>query len=215
MSATKAPAQPEAPSLTAIQEAEPKPEPEPEPEDVELPISPDPNYAPIIAALGADAADFTWIAQTGTIHTYEHRETFRYIHLDAPSGLFYNQNRTPISADSALRYALTPRVPAAAPLAAEPASPTPAPPLELTPIQLQAEPELRTRAHANGNLRAAIKPEPATDPAAKPDNALSFDAFTRKHRQQQEINSWRNRLSELSRALRLSRTPTLKDQDEA
>ncbi len=215
MSTAEAAAQPEAPSLSAIQEAEPEAEPEPEPEHVELSSSPDPNYAPIIAALGPEAADFTWIAQTGTIHTYEHRETFRYIHLDAPSGLFYNQNRTPISADSALKYALTPRVPAVIPPAAASAFATPASPSELTLIELQAEPELRTRAHSNGNLRAAIKPEPATDPAAKPDNALSFDAFTRKHRQQQEMNSWRNRLAELSRALRLSRTPTLKDQDEA
>ena len=172
-------------------------EPEPEAEfDLISAVEPAPwdDYAPLVAAFGAEtAADFCFIALTGTVHTYEHNETFRYIHLDAPSGLFYSQDRTPISATSALQYALTPRAASKQPQV-ELAASAPAHP---------SEPELRTR--TSPAPRAAIRPDP--DPSdLKPDQALTFDAFTRKHHLQQERDSWRNRIADLSRTLRLRRT---------
>ena len=179
-------------------------------------LEPDPHYAPLLAALAPqDAADFDWIAQTGTIQTYEHRQTFRYIHIDGPSGLFYDQTRTPISRAAALKHALQP-IPVLQPVSEPEANHEPKPPLLADPESpvtahaphLHAEPELRTRSSANGSARAAIKPEP--DPAtqaSKSGQELGLDAFTRRHNAELERDSWRNRIADLSRALRLSRNP--------
>ncbi len=186
-------AEPEQSQPAAALEAAPEPEPT------------DPHYAPLHESLTpADATLFDFIAQTGTVYTYEHRETFRYIHIDAPSGLFYDQTRTPISRAAALKYALTPRV-----LAASIPAPEPTPTLQTAPPPPAVpEFELRTRSHSltNGHARAAIKPDP--DPTTPPpETGLSFDAFTRK-RAQLDRDSWRDRIAEISRALRRNRPPT-------
>jgi hypothetical protein len=182
---------PEQVSATSEAALEHEPEPVPAEEDVSAD-----DYAPLVAVFGAEtAADFSFIALTGTVHTYEHNQTFRYIHLDGLSGLFYSQDRTPISAAAALQYALTPRISSKQPEVelAAPASVLAHPP----------EPELRTR--TSPAPRAAIRPDP--DPSdLKPDQALTFDAFTRKHHLQHERDSWRNRIADLSRTLRLRRS---------
>ena len=177
----------------------------------------DPEYLPLNTALTpAEAADFTFVAQTGTIHTYEHRQTFRYIHIDAPSGLFYDQTRTPISRAAALKRALTP-APIAAPATEEDAS-TSSPELQTPdPMELQSvasaastgpvhppEPELRTRRIPAA--RAAVTPEPTAEAVAQDANhGLSLDAFTRKHGSPLERQSLRNRIGELGRVFRLGR----------
>jgi hypothetical protein len=197
--------------------AEPSPEelpaveasPEPESEAI------DPRYLPLHESLAsADAAFFDFIAQTGTVHTFEHRETYRYIHIDAASGLFYDQTRTPISRAAAIKHAFTPRVALAAPTTPPSAEleSEPVPTLQASPATpvtpAISEPELRTRSHslANGHARAAVKLDADTT-TPPPDAGLSLDAFTRK-RAQLERDSWRNRIAEISRALRRNRTPT-------
>jgi len=57
----------------------------------------------------SEAAQFEWNAETGTIQTYEHTETGRNIHIDAKTGQFYDQARTPITKESAMQYATTVR----------------------------------------------------------------------------------------------------------
>ncbi len=217
--------QPEpAASAETIAAVEPEPsEAEPEPAEPD----PDPEYAPLHAALApAEAADFLFVAQTGTIHTYEHRRTLRYIHIDAPSGLFYDQTRTPISRAAALRRALIPQP--AASLAEVPeeqalTSPGshPANPLELQAVEAppspapdhHTEPELRTRRIPAA--RAAVKPEPAPEAVAQDANhGLSLDAFTRKHGTPLERQTLRNRIGDLSRVFRLGRNQNGSNSDQ-
>jgi hypothetical protein len=57
----------------------------------------------------SEIAQFQWKAETGTIQTYEHMETARNIHIDAHTGQFYDQSRTPITKEAALQYATTVR----------------------------------------------------------------------------------------------------------
>jgi hypothetical protein len=65
------------------------------------------HYAPLNKALSpAEAAQFGWKAETGTIQTYQHAETNRNIHIDGPTGQFYNQARNPISREAALDHSM-------------------------------------------------------------------------------------------------------------
>jgi hypothetical protein len=65
------------------------------------------HYAPLNKALSpAEAAQFGWKAETGTIQTYQHAETNRNIHIDGSTGQFYNQARNPISREAALDHSM-------------------------------------------------------------------------------------------------------------
>jgi len=65
------------------------------------------QYAPLNKALSpAEAAQFGWKTETGTIQTYQHAETNRNIHIDGPTGQFYNQARNPISREAALDHSM-------------------------------------------------------------------------------------------------------------
>ena len=52
-----------------------------------------------------NARDFTWKQESQGIHTYQHDETKNHIHVDG-DGRLYNQNREPITRESALQSAL-------------------------------------------------------------------------------------------------------------
>ncbi len=53
-----------------------------------------------------EANQFEWKQESGTIQSYQHVGTGRHIHIDGPSGQFYNQNREPITAKQGLHKAL-------------------------------------------------------------------------------------------------------------
>ena len=65
------------------------------------------HSAPLNNALTRVEADqFGWRAETGTIQSYQHNETNRYLHIDASTGQFYDQDRNPISRDAALDHVM-------------------------------------------------------------------------------------------------------------
>ncbi len=65
------------------------------------------HFAPLNKALTpAEAEQFAWRAETGTIQSYQHNETHRHIHIDGASGQFYDHDRNPISRDAALDHAM-------------------------------------------------------------------------------------------------------------
>lgn len=67
------------------------------------------HYAPLNRELHPeDAKRFGWKAENGTVQTYQHDETHRHIHIDAPSGQFYDQQRNPITQQAALDRAMGP-----------------------------------------------------------------------------------------------------------
>ena len=44
--------------------------------------------------------------ESGTIQSYKHTQTGRYLHIDGPAGTFHNQNREAITAKQALDSAM-------------------------------------------------------------------------------------------------------------
>ncbi len=65
------------------------------------------HYAPINRELHADdARQFGWAAENGTVQSYQHTGTHRHIHIDGPSGQFYDQQKNPISQHAALDRAM-------------------------------------------------------------------------------------------------------------
>lgn len=53
-----------------------------------------------------EAARFAWKQESGSIQSYQHVETGRYIHIDGADGQFYDRNREPISAKQGLDLAM-------------------------------------------------------------------------------------------------------------
>jgi len=53
-----------------------------------------------------EAQQFAWKQETGTIHSYQHIETGRYLHIDGADGEFCDRNRDPISAKEGLDHAM-------------------------------------------------------------------------------------------------------------
>jgi hypothetical protein len=53
-----------------------------------------------------EAQQFAWKQETGTIQSYQHIETGRYVHIDGADGEFCDRNREPISAKEGLDYAM-------------------------------------------------------------------------------------------------------------
>jgi len=65
------------------------------------------KWSPINNALTPpEANQFEWRAQSDTIHSYRHIETGLHIHIDGPSGQFYDQDRHPIPKGEALAHAM-------------------------------------------------------------------------------------------------------------
>lgn len=53
-----------------------------------------------------EAQYFAWRQETGSIQSYQHIETGRYIHIDGADGHFYDRDRAPISAKEGLDNAM-------------------------------------------------------------------------------------------------------------
>jgi conjugative relaxase-like TrwC/TraI family protein len=67
------------------------------------------HYAPLNRELHPDdAKQFGWKAENGTVQTYQHGETHRHIHIDGPSGQFYDQQQNPITQQAALDRVMGP-----------------------------------------------------------------------------------------------------------
>ncbi len=65
------------------------------------------HYAPLNRELHPeDARQFGWKAENGTIQTYQHAATQRHIHVDGPSGQFYDQQKNPVTQHAALDHAV-------------------------------------------------------------------------------------------------------------
>lgn len=71
----------------------------------------DPHWRPFLSVFPPDlTVQFVWAVTTDTIETYEHRETLRFVHIDSVTLECFSQSCDVISSDSALQYALQPRV---------------------------------------------------------------------------------------------------------
>ena len=53
-----------------------------------------------------EAKQFDWQQESGTMQSYKHTQTGRYIHIDGQNGTFHNQNRETITAKQALDFAM-------------------------------------------------------------------------------------------------------------
>jgi ATP-dependent exoDNAse (exonuclease V) alpha subunit len=80
---------------------------QPAQERIYTPAEHERHYAPINRELHPDdAKQFGWKAETGTVQSYQHVETHRHIHIDGPTGQFYDQQKTPITQETALDRAM-------------------------------------------------------------------------------------------------------------
>lgn len=76
-------------------------------ERVYTPTQHERHWAPLNRELHAeDARQFNWTAETGTVQSYLHTGTHRHIHIDGPSGQFYDQQKNPITQQAALDRAM-------------------------------------------------------------------------------------------------------------
>ncbi len=53
-----------------------------------------------------EAQQFAWKQERGSIQSYQHIETERYIHVDGRNGQFYDRDRNPISEKQGLDFAM-------------------------------------------------------------------------------------------------------------
>lgn len=76
-------------------------------ERIDTPAEHERHYAPLNRELHQDdARHFAWRAENGSLQSYEHAGTRRHIHIDGPSGQFYDRHRNPISKNEALDHAV-------------------------------------------------------------------------------------------------------------
>ena len=76
-------------------------------ERVYTPAEHERHYAPLNRELHADdARQFAWRAENGTVQTYQHEDTRRHIHIDGPTGQFFDQQKNPITQKTALDRAM-------------------------------------------------------------------------------------------------------------
>ena len=76
-------------------------------ERVYTPAEHERHYAPLNRELHAeDAKQFGWRAESGTVQSYQNTSTQRHIHIDGPTGQFYDQQKNPISQQAALDKAM-------------------------------------------------------------------------------------------------------------
>ena len=65
------------------------------------------RWTPLNKALPEhEAKQFHWQQESGTMQSYKHVQTGRYIHIDGPAGTFHNQNREAITTKQALDSAM-------------------------------------------------------------------------------------------------------------
>jgi hypothetical protein len=65
------------------------------------------QWEPLTNAVNLDTADrFHWIGENGTVQSYKHSGTGKYLHVDGDSGRFYDRDKNPISRETALDHAL-------------------------------------------------------------------------------------------------------------
>ena len=76
------------------------------PERVYTPAEHQRHYAPLNRELHAeDAKQFGWRTENGTVQSYQHNSTQRHIHIDGPTGQFYDQQKNPVTQKAALDHA--------------------------------------------------------------------------------------------------------------
>jgi hypothetical protein len=54
------------------------------------------------------ADSFQWTGTNGTVQSYQHESTLKYVHIDGPSGQFFDRDKNPVHRDAALEHALPP-----------------------------------------------------------------------------------------------------------
>jgi hypothetical protein len=65
------------------------------------------HWEPLIQAVPLEVADsFAWTGANGTVQSYQHESTQNYLHIDGPSGQFYDRDKNAISPQVALDRAL-------------------------------------------------------------------------------------------------------------
>jgi hypothetical protein len=65
------------------------------------------QWEPLTNALNLETADrFHWIGENGTVQSYKHSGTGKYLHIDRDTGQFYDRDKNPISREAALEHAL-------------------------------------------------------------------------------------------------------------
>ena len=62
------------------------------------------QYAPIETALPTEAQVYKWQRETDGIHSYQHPETHRWLHIDS-QGQFFDRHAQPITRENALEQA--------------------------------------------------------------------------------------------------------------
>ena len=76
-------------------------------ERVYTPAEHERHYAPLNRELSPqDAKQFGWTAENGTVQSYQHNATKRHIHIDGPTGQFYDQQKSSITKQAALERAI-------------------------------------------------------------------------------------------------------------
>ena len=62
------------------------------------------QYAPIERTLQTEAHGYKWQRETDGIHSYQHPETHRWLHIDS-QGQFFDRHAQPITRENALEQA--------------------------------------------------------------------------------------------------------------
>src|SRR5258708_16701974 len=88
------------------------------------------RWEPLMQAVPVEVADsFQWTGSNGTVQSYRHESTHQYLHVDGPTGHFYDRDKNPLSRkpplDRALPQESLPQLPP--PQRSKPRSPPPAP----------------------------------------------------------------------------------------
>jgi conjugative relaxase-like TrwC/TraI family protein len=69
------------------------------------------HWEPILNAVPLEVADqFQHTSNNGTVQSYQHEDTQKYLHIDGPTGQFYDRDKSPIAREVALDHALPPEM---------------------------------------------------------------------------------------------------------
>jgi conjugative relaxase-like TrwC/TraI family protein len=65
------------------------------------------HWEPLLKAVPVEVADsFQWTNSNGTVQSYRQESTSQYLHIDGPSGQFFDRDKNPISREAALDRAI-------------------------------------------------------------------------------------------------------------
>jgi hypothetical protein len=65
------------------------------------------QWEPLTHVANIDTADrFHWVGENGTVQSYQHSGTGKYLHIDGDTGRFYDRDKNLISREAALDHAL-------------------------------------------------------------------------------------------------------------